>query len=189
MTADSCIGLDPGETTGICLLDYENGRLTGTTVLQVDAASAVGVLQAVLTVHYIDCNATMSYPGRTFGRRIASVEAWTEGAPAAGRGRPAKVTRQLVMALAEMCEMAGYRVKIRKPADVKPWASDRRLVAAGIAGSEQALHGKLRDGWDAARHALYGAWEAGAVADPLRRDARLPLGNAPLGSLGEDFRS
>jgi hypothetical protein len=166
---DSCIGLDPGEVTGICLLDYDAGVLTGTTILQVDAGSAVGVLQAVLTVNH------PSYRGR----RVASVEKWVEGSPAAARGRPAKVTRQLVMALAEMCEMFGYAVRLRPAADVKPWGSDKRLVAAGIAEKEQALHGKLRDGYDAARHALYGAHEAGIARDPLRRKTAVPLGNAP----------
>lgn len=145
----------------MCFLDYCDGRLTGRTLLQCDGASAVGVLTAILSCGY--------GPGAAIGRRVASVEKWVEGAPAGARGKPAKVTRQLVVELAEACEMFGYAVKIRPAGDVKPWASDRLLVKAGAADDEQALHGKLRDGYDAARHCLYGAHEAGIIAHPLLR--------------------
>ena len=157
---DSCIGVDPGVTTGICFAEYENGLLIGRMVLQVEGSRAVFLLDAQIRHLFAEIPFT--------GRRVASVEAWEEG-PAAGRSRPGKVTRQLVMEIAEALQLHGYLTRTRRAADVKPWASDKRLVAAGLAEDETALHGKLRDGYDAARQLLYGAREAGVITDPLIR--------------------
>lgn len=158
---DSAVGIDPGPVTGMCFLDYEDGRLVGRTVLQCEGATAPLFLKEYLEIH------VTSFPGgRSIGRRVASVEKFVTGASAGSRGKNADVTRQLVMELAEVLEMYGYPVRIRSAADVKPWASNKR-VAAGLNLTEKDLVDKLRDGWDAARHCLYGAHEAGVISDPL----------------------
>lgn len=160
---DSTIGLDPGLTTGMAFLDYENGKLVGKTILQCDGGSAPYVLKGLLTAYYTE------FPGGAHtGKRIASVEKFVTGQSAGTRGKPADVTRQLVMELAEVCEMFGYLVKIRSAADVKPWASDKRIAKA-LGMKEEQLTGSLRHGWDGIRHCIYGAWEAGVVQDPLLR--------------------
>ena len=160
MTVDSVIGADPGVTTGVCFAEYENGLLVGRMILQVEGARVVSLLDA--QIRYLNAEIPI------IGRRVASVEAWEEG-PAAGRGKPGRVTRQLVMEIAEALQANGYFVRTRRAADVKPWASDGRLVKGGLADDETALHGKLRDGYDAARQVLFAAHEHGITTDPLIR--------------------
>jgi len=154
---DSSIGIDPGPATGMCFLDYHEGRLVGRVLLQADGSTARYVLRAMLTAYY----------GGS-GRRSASVERFVSGRSAGSAGADADVTRQLVMELTEELQLFGYSPVIRPAADVKPWATDKRLEAAGITG-ESGVHGKLRDAYDAARHALYGAKIAGITPDPLLR--------------------
>lgn len=163
---DSCVGCDPGPTTGLCFLDYNDGLLVGRTVLQCDGGSAPVVLKGMLTAYYTDVHATMSFDGRTFRRRVGSVEKFVTGASAGSRGKNADVTRQLVMELAEVLQLFGYVTRIRSAADVKPWATNKR-VAAGLNLAEKDLTDSLRHGWDAARHCLRGAHEAGVITDPL----------------------
>lgn len=152
---DSCIGGDPGPATGLCLLDYEAGRLVGRMLLQCDAVSAPIVLRELLI-------ARRDVPT---GKRVASLEKFVNGRSAGAAGKPADVTRQLVMELAEVCELFGYRVTIRPAADVKPKWTDKRLKAAGVVTG--ALHGDMNHAYDAARHCLCGARDAGVIADPL----------------------
>lgn len=162
---DSCVGADPGPATGLCFLDYRDGRLVGRTLLQVDADSAVIVLKGMLLAYY------NSDGMASFGKRVGSVEKFVTGRSAGSRGQGADVTRQLVMELAEVLQMFGYQVAIRPAADVKPWASDKRLVAAAITGAK-GMHGDMNHACDAARHALFGARDAGVIADPLLRATR-----------------
>lgn len=167
MNLDSCVGCDPGPTTGLCLLEYRGGLLAGRTVLQCDGGVAAHVLSSLLrTVQ----------DGQVLGKRAGSVEKFVTGQAAGSRGKAADVTRQLVMELAEVLQLFGYPVKIRAAGDVKPWASDKRLAAAlGMSPSDS-----LRHGWDAARHCLYGAKEAGVIRDPLlAKGAALHLSDVP----------
>jgi len=157
---DSCIGCDPGPATGLAFLDYANGRLVGRTLLQSEGATAVYVLQGMLRAYY---------KSDDIGRRTGSVEKFVTGQSAGSRGKNADVTRQLVMELAEVLQNFGYVATIRPAADVKPWATNKRLVAAGIYSSEKAMHSDMGHAADAARHALYGAKEAGIISDPLAR--------------------
>lgn len=155
---DSAVGIDPGYDNGVCFLDFRGGVLIGKTLVSVNHESARGVLGAILHARY-----------RSNGirRRIGSVEAWVDGKPGTSAGDKAKVTRQLVMEFAEELEEFGYAVQVRKAADVKPWATDKRLEAAGIYGKDSALHGAGRHAADGARHALFGAWESGICPNPL----------------------
>jgi hypothetical protein len=162
---DSCCGADPGPAAGLCFLDYDRGQLVGRTLLQADAGSVPVVLKGMLASYY-----SADYGiGASVGRRVASVEKFVTGAGAGSRGKNADVTRQLVMEITEVLQMFGYKVTIRPAADVKPWASNKRLVAAGIYSSEKAMHSDMGHAADAARHCLYGAKESGIIADPLIR--------------------
>ncbi len=49
---DSCIGIDPGPTTGMCFLDYISGHLVGKTLLQCDGGSAAVILKSMLYANY-----------------------------------------------------------------------------------------------------------------------------------------
>ncbi|HEY1700816.1 MAG TPA: hypothetical protein VGG75_13985 [Trebonia sp.] len=162
---DSAVGCDPGPATGLAFLDYEDGRLVGRSLLQVVGADAPVVLRGMLVAYYSDDFST----GPRVGRRVGSVEKFVTGASAGSRGKNADVTRQLVMELTEVLQEFGYTVAIRPAADVKPWANNKRLVAAGIVSSEKAMHGDMGHSYDGARHCLYGAKEAGIIRDPLIR--------------------
>jgi hypothetical protein len=168
---DSCIGVDPGPATGLCLLEYTGGQLIGRTVLQCQGSTAVYTLKGLLLAYH---GGGLGVRAKTNGKRAGSVEKFVTGRSAGSRGAAADVTRQLVMEFAELLQMFGYAVMIRPAADVKPWASDKRLVAARIADSAKDIPGSLGHGWDAARHCLYGAREAGIAADPLRSKTRGP---------------
>lgn len=151
----SVIGIDPGLSTGISFLDYVDDNLAGAAHLQVDGKSAVAVLDAMLRTYYSD-------PERT-GLRAAGVEAFVTGQSAGTKGQSAEVTRQLVFQLTEKLQLWGYSVQVRKAADVKLWATDKRLKIAGILRPPENRHSN-----DASRHALYAAVHDLHKPDPLR---------------------
>ena len=158
----SVIGIDPGPATGMCFLDYSNQfapyALVGKSLLQSDADSAPIVLKSMLHTYYGSQDLV--------GRRYASVEKFVTGRSAGSRGKSANVTRQLVMELTEVLQQFGYDVQIRSAAEVKPWATDKRLEAAGITGPA-AVHGQFRHSYDAARQALFSAVKDAKLRDPL----------------------
>jgi hypothetical protein len=152
----SVIGADPGPTTGLALQDWDDGKLISWTVLQVDGDSALGVLAAIMTRR-------AAYLGTAMVKRCAQVEPFVTGQSAGTRGSKADYTRQQAFALVEELQLWGYAVKLRKAADVKTWASDKRLKAAGILRPPENRHGN-----DASRHALYTAVHDAYLPDPLR---------------------
>ncbi len=161
MIVDSCVGVDPGPATGICIFDYSGGQLVGRTLLTTDGGSAVVVLKGLLEAYYRDVP----------GKRVGALEKFVTGQSAGSRGKAADVTRQLVMELAEVLQLYGYRAVIRSAADVKPWATDKRLIAAGVPGG-MVSRTEFRHAMDAARHCLFGAREAGIITDPLASGIR-----------------
>lgn len=174
------LGLDPGPTTGMCWLYYVRKpdgtypqKPTTVTMLSTPARSATRVLEAMIRTDLAEFqglagNSRAGYdPEKDRPVLRASVEKFITGRSAGTKGANADVTRQLVFELTECCQIAGFLVKLRSAADVKPWASDKRLLASGIALPGDGVHGKARDGYDASRHALYGAvWDA-KMTDPL----------------------
>jgi hypothetical protein len=158
---ESVIGIDPGEVTGISFLDYIGDRIAGTMQVQVDASSAVALLESLLLRFYNNPEVII--------RRWGQVEEFVTGQSAGTKGKPAEVTRQLVFALGETLQLYGYHVKIRKKADIykkdgSGWASDKRLEKAGVI---RQLDG-MRHANDASRHALYCAVHDAYKPDPLR---------------------
>lgn len=151
----SIIGIDPGGTTGICFLDYIGPSIAGKTLLQVDGPSALIVLEAMLTRYYADPQAVV--------KRAAGVEPFITGQSAGTRGQPAEVTRQQAFQATELLQLWGYNVQLRKAADIKVWATDKRLKAAGLLGPPEMRHAN-----DGARQALYTAKHDLYKADPLR---------------------
>jgi hypothetical protein len=151
----SVIGCDPGPTTGLCLLEYAGDVIVGRTSVQVDGDSAQYVLEAVLRAYLAD-------PERVV-KRYAEVEAFVTGQGAGTKGGNADYTRQEVFKFTEQLQMWGYSVKIRKAADIKTWASDKRLKAAGILRSPENRHSN-----DGGRHAIFCATHDAFRSDPLR---------------------
>ena len=155
----SAIGIDPGPTTGICLMEFINGGAYpipehNITLIQASSGTALRVLEAYLAHFYGDERIT---------GRVAGVEAFVTGQSAGTRGKNADLTRQYVMKFTELLELFGYYPKVRKAADVKPWATDKRLLRAGIPKQPDSMRHSL----DAARHCLYAAVKDAHQKDPL----------------------
>jgi hypothetical protein len=151
----SVIGIDPGGTTGIAFIDYTGNTIVGKTILQVDGDSAQLVLEAMLKTYYAEPSVIV--------KRFASIEPFVTGQGAGTRGPAAEVTRQLAFKLGEQLQMWGYYTQRRKAADVKPWATDKLLLAAGVLGPPEMRHAN-----DGARQALYAAVHDAYRPSPLR---------------------
>lgn len=137
------IGLDPGICTGICVYDSHDWHL-----IQCGHASARGLLIALLEYRP---------PG------YAQIEKFVTGNRAGSKGTEADIVRALIPELRGVLAHYGYKTALRPAADVKPWASDKRLEKAGV----PLMKTKLRDATDAARHALYCAVKDAGMRDPL----------------------
>jgi uncharacterized protein YjeT (DUF2065 family) len=124
--------------------------------LQADGASAVLVLETVLSAHY-------PVTAGNIIQRFGQVEAFVTGQSAGTKGQAADITRQLVFQLLETLQVFGYSTQIRKAADVKLWATDKRLRAAGILRPPEMRHAN-----DASRHGLFTAVHDAHMGDPLR---------------------
>jgi hypothetical protein len=153
----SVVGIDPGPSTGISFMDYVGSRLAGSMQLQVDAKSAVLVLETILVAHYPVTAANIV-------RRQGEVEAFVTGRSAGSKGEDAEITRQLAFQLLETLQLYGYATKLRKAGDIKTWASDKRLAKLGIFRENTGM----RHANDASRHGLYTAVHDIYMEDPLR---------------------
>ncbi len=148
------IGVDPGPTPGVAALSFTHGKVTNAQALQCSANMAVG-----LVVHLL--------VGAQPARIVLAVERFVVG-PRAARSSTARagvITRQLIGALQAAAEAYGVLVRLRSAADVKPWATDARLRAAGLLEVCTGMpHAR-----DAARHALFTAVHDAGLPDPLIR--------------------
>jgi len=151
-------GIDPGPSNGLALLD-----LTGSgevRAFQCDAATAPWLLQAILA----DLE-SLGYAGQVRG----GIEGFAPGRGAGAARHGAAVSRQ-VQELAGICAEFGVPLTARYASQVKLWATDKRLRAAGlyelVPGSTHAR--------DALRHALFTACNECGWPDPLSRKAAAP---------------
>lgn len=136
------VGVDPGPTPGIVVLDVEVGHLLDVGVMQ---CSAQLLYTLVSTFN----------PDRT---ALVAVERFV----VRGRTNAAQsLTRDQVANLVRLHPRAAQR----SASQVKPWATDERLEAAGLL---EACKG-MRHARDAARHALYAAVHDGHLTDPLSK--------------------
>ena len=160
------IGIDPGPTPGIVVLEYAGGQAVGRDVVQCTSGIAPYLLGSILDDAVV--------------RTLVQVEKFVVSArsarsSSAGAGA---VTRDLVGRLAGEVTDYGRRhpeVAVeyaQRPAvGVKAWATDDRLTAAGLV---EVCKG-MRHAKDAARHALYAATADGGIRDPLSPHATSPL--------------
>lgn len=155
------IGVDPGPTPGIVVLGLEDGRnLVDPSVFQCDPASGLWVVTESLA------SSTVAWDLKVLQveRFVVSNRAARSSSPAAGR-----ITRDLIGQLQGIGELAGARVLVRSAAEVKPWATDTRLDAAGLlAGTKGMPHAR-----DAARHALFASVRDAGAPDPLSKRVRV----------------
>lgn len=133
------IGVDPGPTPGLVVLDIDDDRL-----------AAVGVMQ---------CSAPLLYTlVETFNPERTALVA-VERFVTRGRTNAAQqLTRDQVANLARL-----HTAVEATAAQVKPWATDTRLEAVGLL----AACSGMRHARDAARHALFAAVRHAGLPDPL----------------------
>lgn len=147
------IGIDPGVTSGICVLEYDMNRSLVTPILmQVNEAGFTPILNFLLS----------SRQGA-----VVAIEKFVTGNSAGTKGKNADVTRELVTVANTLGELAHCHTVIRQASDVKLWASDKRLQKAGILTDSNRT--SVRHSLDAGRHALYAAVADLHMPDPLAR--------------------
>lgn len=154
------IGIDPGPVPGVVRLHLNNGipsSLVDVQVLQVTPGVLIDVLEALTQSDL----AAIALERFVVGRRAAR-----SSTPSAGAA-----TRSMVGEVEGWFRNVNGRDLImhtRSAADVKPWATDERLDAAGLLDLTKGM----RHARDAGRHALYCAVRDYGLPDPLSRRGR-----------------
>jgi hypothetical protein len=141
------IGIDPGLTTGIALLDLQ------TLACELVQCSPGVVLPIVTELATSGVIAVLAVERFVVGPRAAR-----SSTPRAGA-----ITRELIVELTAAGEHFADKVVLRSAAEVKPWATDQRLERAGlkVRGMPHAV--------DGARHALFSAVKDCGLPDPLSK--------------------
>jgi len=146
------LGADPGPTTGLALLETAGAGLRVMT-FQCNGTSAYSL--ASWLIEASEGPADMLLAGERF----------LIGRGPGARGAAGRETREIIADLDQL-----GRWHWRSAAEVKPWATDKRLAAAGLLAQ---CHG-MPHAADACRHALFAAVRDGGYPDPLsRKDTEL----------------
>lgn len=151
------VGVDPGGTTGLTRLSYNDGRLR-CRLAQTDPETAHELAGYWLR--------GANLPGT---RTILTVEAFVVSGRSgrSGTASAGAAARDLIGKLVAVAAQTGADFVSRPAGIVKPWATDRRITAAGI-----TIPPKMRDAADAVRHGLFAARHDGGQPDPLSRKGK-----------------
>jgi len=144
------LGIDPGPRPGVFLARWAPGKREAVLVRawQLHDVPAAELLIEVLDEYDITCG---------------QIEEFRTGRGAGTRGKAASVTREQVTELTAIAAGHGLRLAVRHSSAVMPWASDKRLRAAGLyAATKGLVHARA-----ASKHALYCAVHDGGLPDPL----------------------
>lgn len=146
------IGVDPGPTPGIVRLHIQDGQLVPrwTHVVQCSANVMPEIVGTFLALD-------LEWDSTT----IAVERFVTRGRANAAQSLTRDQVGFLTATFAEHVVVAQ-----RNASQVKAWATDKRLDAAGLL---EACKG-MRHARDAARHALYAAVHGGHLPDPLSKE-------------------
>jgi hypothetical protein len=149
------IGIDPGPTPGLVRLLYMDGTLATVDVVQCSSSLLMTVALALLQDRAVET--------------YLQVERFVIGRASMRSGSAGAITRDQVGRLLEMAASIGNVYPVQRPAtEVKAWATDKRLSAAGLITPTKGMtHAR-----DAARHALFCAVADGKIKDPLSMRAR-----------------
>lgn len=150
------LGVDSGPVPGVALRRPDGS----VEVLQVSPGTLPLIVRALVAdaprAPYGGPYAVLAVERFVVGRR-----ATRSSTPAAGA-----LTRNQVGALEALAAELGIPCFLRSASEVKPWATDARLAAAGVT-AKGMTHGR-----DAARHALFCSVHDAGYADPLSRSPR-----------------
>lgn len=153
--AVTACGIDPGPVPGIFLALWRPGK------------------RKAVEAHAYQCNAS-SVSAMVYwllgdygenGTLLGEIEEFRTGRGAGSRGGHASLTREMVSTLTALAAERGVKLAVRHSSQVMPWATDKRLEAAGILDATTGLvHARA-----ASRHCLYAACHDGGLPDPLSR--------------------
>jgi hypothetical protein len=146
------VGIDAGPSTGVVVLSVEL-RSYEWSVFQCNGEAAFWLIQTIYD---------------RFCPRMVAIEKFIPSNRAGGTGKDAELTRRIAhfasdTAISIRRNPATF-VRARSAAEVKPWATDKRLEKSGF-----PLGAKFKDARDAGRHALFAAVQDGKETDPLAR--------------------
>jgi hypothetical protein len=151
------LGVDPGPIPGVVRLHLEYGH-GPTRLLEAEALQVTPrLILPTLTMLAQGDGCAVAMEQFVVGRRAAR-----SSTPAAGG-----ITRTMIGAVTAWSANRGARLHTRAAADVKPWAVDKRLHAAGLLD----MTAGMRHARDAARHALFCAVKDYGLPDPLSSKA------------------
>jgi hypothetical protein len=150
-------GIDPGPVTGIVLLRLSRNGLPRQLVTAEAMQVTYGLVNRVLDTLYRDCpeDPAIAIERYVVGRRAAQSMAAPDG----------EITRGLIGVITHRAAAQSLSCHVRSASEVKPWATDTRLAAAGLLALTKGM-GHARD---AARHALFCAVRCYGLPDPLSR--------------------
>lgn len=155
------IGMDPGETVGLCRLTYTaDSELIMVDVVQCTRNTSLDLLQVLLRAPK---HTEIYFQVERYVRNLRG-----GGGPAGSR------TRDLVGSAVTLAGAEAHLNKTRtvvtqrSASDAKTWATDKRLTAAGLMQATKGM-GHARD---AARHALQTAVAEGNIPDPFSKKAK-----------------
>lgn len=158
MTARHIIGIDPGPIPGLVMLTPGPGK-PRIDIVQCSAEIAPSMLWALLARQ------------RDYGTAdtLVQIEKFVVGRGSMRSAGAGSKTRDLVGSLGLLAaDQPNVLVVQRTASQVKPWATDERLDAAGLLDATKGM----RHARDAARHALFAAVKDCGFPDPLSRKAR-----------------
>lgn len=150
------VGMDPGPKPGLVKLVYSEQRLVGVYVVQCSLNCALDTLETWLR------------QAEGLSEIYVQVEKFVIGSGSYRAGSPGRRTRDLVGSALTLATGYGAHALQRPASDAKTWASNGRLLAAGIEADVKGMpHAR-----DAARHALYTACKDANIPDPFSRRAK-----------------
>lgn len=152
------IGIDPGPVVGIVRL-FIGGR-PGEPVKLIRADA----LQSTPGTILMDLIQVLAQ-----GETVLALEQFVVGTRAARSSTPTggAAARKATDLIVNWAEIRGLICILRSASNVKPWATDARLAAAGLLEPTTGM----RHARDAARHALYTACKSYGLPDPLSAKA------------------
>lgn len=149
--ADYYVGIDPGPSTGIAILNFSDLEPPGWEVFQCGGESATWLIDQIYS---------------SFCPKIVAVEQFIVSNRPGTKGKDAELTRRIanyaVSAAHGIRRNPSCKICERRAIDVKPWASDNRLNRTNFPWGA-----KFKDARDAGRHALFAAVHDGRERDPL----------------------
>lgn len=145
MTRAVILGIDPGKTTGVAVLRLYN-KQPALVPYQVIYAKAFSTIKKIAEAESVDVLAVERF---ILSNRVGK----------AAEARAAVDTMTLIAQLQQLQP----KLLLHSAAEVKAWATDRRLLAAGLLTETTSMpHAR-----DAARHAMFTAVKIGWMKDPL----------------------